>query len=331
MLWSTAMRQHHDVGAALITGASSGIGAIYADRLARRGYDLVLVARNAPRLEQRTSFLRPIASSRANGRPSASKLLERTKYMSNKNERELAGKVALVTGGSRGIGAAIAKRLAADGASVAVTYSKGADAASSVVKEIERGGGKAIAIQADAADADAVRNAVERTVTTLGRLDVLVNNAGTVIPMKVEETTLADFDRVFAVNVRGVFVATQAALKHLKTGGRIIMIGSSLGERVFMPGMAPYSATKGAVKMFTQGLARELGARGIRVNNVQPGPIDTDLNPASGEWAVGQKAAVPLDRYGHVDEVAALVAFVAGPESSYINGANLTVDGGTNA
>ena len=246
-------------------------------------------------------------------------------------ERPLAGKVALVTGGSRGIGAAIAKRLAADGASVAVTYSKGADAAASVVKEIERDGGKAIAIQADAADADAVRNAVERTVATLGRLDVLVNNAGTVIPVPVEETTLADFDRVFAVNVRGVFVATQAALKHLKPGGRIIMIGSCLGERVLMPGAAPYAATKGAVKMFTQGLARELGARGITINNVQPGPIDTDLNPASGEWAAGQKAAVPLDRYGHAVEVAALVAFVAGPESSYINGANLTVDGGTNA
>src|SRR5438128_2984296 len=208
-------------------------------------------------------------------------------------ERPLAGKVALVTGGSRGIGAAIAKRRAADGASVAVTYSKGADAAASVVKEIEHGGGKAIAIQADAADADAVRNAVERTVTTFGRLDVLVNNAGTVIPMKVEETTLADFDRVFAVNVRGVFVATQAALKHMKPGGRIIMIGASVGERVFMPGMAPYSATKGAVKMFTQGLARELGARGMTVTNVQPGPTDTDLNPASGEWAAGQKAAVP--------------------------------------
>src|SRR5438105_5354442 len=246
-------------------------------------------------------------------------------------ERPMAGKVALVTGGSRGIGAAIAKRLAADGASVAVTYSKGTDAAAAVVTEIERGGGKAIAIQADAANADAVRDAVERTVATLGQLDVLVNNAGTIIPAKVEETTLEDFDRVFAVNVRGTFVATQAALKHLKTGGRIIMIGSCLGERVFMPGSAPYAATKGAVKMFTQGLARELGARGITVNNVQPGPIDTDLNPASGEWAAVQKAAVPLERYGHPDEVAALVAFVAGPESSYINGANLTVDGGTNA
>jgi 3-oxoacyl-[acyl-carrier protein] reductase len=246
-------------------------------------------------------------------------------------EGPLAGKVAIVTGGSRGIGAAIAKRLAGDGASVAVTYSKGTEAASSLVKEIERGGGKAIAIQADAADADAVRNAVDRTVSFFGRLDVLVNNAGTVIPKPVEETTLDDFDRVFAINVRGVFVATRTALKHMKTGGRIIMIGSCLGERVFMPGMAPYAATKGAVKMFTQGLAREFGARGITVNNVQPGPIDTDLNPASGEWAASQKAAVPLDRYGKADEVAALVAFVASPESSYINGANLTVDGGTNA
>jgi 3-oxoacyl-[acyl-carrier protein] reductase len=246
-------------------------------------------------------------------------------------EKPLAGKVALVTGGSRGIGAAIARRLAADGASVAVTYSKGADAASAVVKEIERGGGKALAIQADAGDAEAVKNAVEKTVKSLGRLDVLVNNAGTLIPASVEETTLADFDRVFAVNVRGLFVATQTALKHLKTGGRIINIGSCLGERVLMQGVTPYSATKGAVKMFTQGLARELGARGITVNNVQPGPIDTDLNPATGASSAGQTANVPLNRYGKADEVAALVAFVASPESSYINGANLTVDGGTNA
>jgi 3-oxoacyl-[acyl-carrier protein] reductase len=251
--------------------------------------------------------------------------------MSNRQDRELAGKVALVTGGSRGIGAAIAKRLAAEGASVALTYSKGADAAASAVEAIEHDGGKAVAIQADAGDADAVRNAVETTVQTFGRLDILVNNAGTAIATAVEEMTLDDFDRLFAVNVRGAFVATQTALKHIKSGGRIIMIGSCLGEHVFMPGMAPYAATKGAIKMFTQGLARELGARGVTVNNVQPGPIDTDLNPASGEWAAGQKAAVPLDRYGHTDEVAALVAFVAGPESSYINGANLTVDGGINA
>jgi 3-oxoacyl-[acyl-carrier protein] reductase len=245
--------------------------------------------------------------------------------------QSLKDKVALVTGGSRGIGAAIAKRLAADGASVAITYSKGADAAASVVKAIEQAGGKALAIQADAGDADAVKKAVDKTAATFGRLDVLVNNAGTVIPKSVEETTLDEFDRVFAINVRGVFVATQAALKHLKPGGRIIMIGSCVGERVLIPAMAPYAATKGAVKMFTQGLARELGARGITVNNVQPGPIDTDLNPASGEWAVGQKAIAPLGRYGRVEEVAALVAFVAGPESSYMTGANLTVDGGTNA
>jgi len=251
--------------------------------------------------------------------------------MSSNNGQQLAGKVAVVTGGSRGIGAAIAKRLAADGASVAVTYSKGADAATSVVKVIERAGGRAIAIQAEAADADAVKAAVEKTVATFGRLDILVNNAGTAIPKKFEEATLEEMDRVIDINVRGVFVATQAALKHMKSGGRIIMIGSSVGERVLVPGLVPYAATKGAVKIFTQALSREVGSRGITVNNVQPGPIDTDLNPAAGDWAVPQKAVTALDRYGHVDEVAALVAFVAGPESSYITGANLTVDGGMNA
>jgi len=245
--------------------------------------------------------------------------------------KKLAGKIALITGGSRGIGAAIAKRLAAEGANVAITYTKGADAAASVVKEIERAGGKAIAIQADAADANAGKAAVEKTVASFGRLDVLVNNAGTAIPKTFEEATLEEMDRVIDINVRGVFVATQAALKHMKSGGRIIMIGSALGERVLVPGLVPYSATKGAVKIFTQGLSREVGSRGITVNNVQPGPIDTDLNPAAGDWAVPQKAATALDRYGHVDEVAALVAFVAGPESSYITGANLTVDGGMNS
>ena len=245
--------------------------------------------------------------------------------------KNLEGKVALITGGSRGIGAAIAKRLAADGANVAITYTKGADAAASVVKEIERAGGKAIAIQADAADADASKAAVEKTVATFGRLDVLVNNAGTAIPKTFEDTTLEELDRVIDINVRGIFVATQAALKHMKSGGRIIMIGSCVGERAMTPGLVPYSATKGAVKMFTQGLSREVGTRGITVNNIQPGPIDTDLNPAAGDWAAPQKANTALDRYGSVDEVAALVAFVAGPEASYITGANLTVDGGTNA
>jgi 3-oxoacyl-[acyl-carrier protein] reductase len=208
---------------------------------------------------------------------------------------KLANKVALVTGGSRGIGAAIAKRLAADGASVAITYAKDASAASAVVKAIELSGGKAIAIQADAANVEAVKDAVEKAVATFGRLDVLVNNAGTAIPKPFEESTLEEMDRVIDINVRGVF------------------------------------ATKGAVKMFTQALSREVGSRGITVNNVQPGPIDTDLNPASGDWAGPQKATTALDRYGRVEEIAAMVAFVAGPESSYITGANLTVDGGMNA
>jgi 3-oxoacyl-[acyl-carrier protein] reductase len=245
--------------------------------------------------------------------------------------KKLEGKIALVTGGSRGIGAAIAKRLAADGADVAITYTKGGDAAASVVKEIERTGRKAIAIQADAADASAVQAAVEEVFATFGRLDVLVNNAGTAIPKPFAEATLEEMDRVLDINVRGVYVATQAALKHMKSGGRVIMIGSAVGERVAAPGLVPYAGTKGAVKMFTQALAREIGSRGITVNNVQPGPIDTELNPAAGEWAVPQKAATALDRYGRVDEIAAMVAFVAGPESSYITGANLTVDGGMNA
>jgi 3-oxoacyl-[acyl-carrier protein] reductase len=245
--------------------------------------------------------------------------------------KKLEGKIALVTGGSRGIGAAIAKRLAADGAGVAITYTRGADAAAGVVKDIERSGGRAIAIQADAADAKAVSVAIEKTVTTLGRLDILVNNAGTAIPKPFEEATLEEMDQVIDLNLRGVFIATQAALRHMQDGGRIITMGSCVGERTMTPGLVAYAATKGAVKMFAQGLSREVGSRGITVNNIQPGPIDTELNPAAGDWATPQIANTALKRYGHVEDIAAMVAFVAGPEAGYITGASLTVDGGTNA
>ena len=243
----------------------------------------------------------------------------------------LKNKTALVTGGSRGIGAGIAKRLAAEGANVAITYTKGADAAAAVVAEIEHAGGKAIAIQADAVDAAAVTAAVEKTVAAFGRLDVLVNNAGTAIPKPFAEASLEELDRVTDINVRGTFATTLAALKHIEDGGRIIMIGSCVGERNLTPGLAAYAATKGAVKMFAQGLAREVGGRGITVNNIQPGPIYTELNPAAGDWATPQIANTALKRYGHVEDIAAMVAFVAGPEADYITGASLTVDGGTNA
>ncbi len=243
----------------------------------------------------------------------------------------LTNKSALVTGGSRGIGAAIAKRLAADGARVAITFSTGKDAAAAVVADIERAGGTAIAIQADSIDASAVEAAVDRTVATFGGLDVLVSNAGTAIPKPFEETTLEEMDRVIDINLRGTLVVTKAALKHLPRDGRVILIGSCVGERLMTPGLATYAATKAAVKMFAQGLSREVGERGITVNNIQPGPIDTDLNPAGSEWATPQIAATALKRYGHVDEIAAMAAFLAGPEAAYITGASLTVDGGTNA
>lgn len=244
---------------------------------------------------------------------------------------QLKNKVAIVTGGSRGIGAAIAKRLAKDGAYVAITYAKSPEAAQSVVSSIESAGGKAIAIQADATDSTAVEAAFNKVINTFGRIDILVNNAGTAIPKPFEETPIEEINQVINLNFVGVLIATQVALKHLSSGGRIITIGSCVGERMLTPGLVTYSATKAAVRMFTQGLAREVGERNITVNNVQPGPIDTDLNPENSEWAQPQLTNTALKRYGRVDEVAALVSFVAGPEASYITGANLTVDGGTNA
>jgi 3-oxoacyl-[acyl-carrier protein] reductase len=198
-------------------------------------------------------------------------------------------------------------------------------------QEIEAAGGKAIAIQADASSEVAARAAVAKTVAAFGGLDILVNNAGTAIPKLFEETTVEEMDHVISLNLRGVFITTQEALKHMRDGGRIISIGSCVGERMMTPGLVTYSATKGAVKMFTQGVSREVGARGITVNNVQPGPIDTDLSPAAGDWAEPQLAATALKRYGHVDEVAALVTFLASPDAGYITGTSLTVDGGTNA
>ena len=244
---------------------------------------------------------------------------------------KLANKVALVTGGSRGIGAAIAKRLAAEGADVAITYASDKSAAEVVLKAIESTGRKGLALQADGSNSQAIQAAVNKAAETFGSIDVLVNNAGTALPKPFEQAPLAELERVLDLNVKGVFITTQAALKHMPNGGRIISIGSCVGERNLTPGLAAYGATKGAVKMFTQGLAREVGDRAITVNNVQPGPIDTDLNPAAGDWAAPQIANTALKRYGHVDEVAAVVAFLAGPEAGYITGASLTVDGGTNA
>lgn len=243
----------------------------------------------------------------------------------------LTNKVALVTGGARGIGAAIVKRLAKEGAHVAFTYARDEVAATALVRDVEGAGGKAFALQADAADPRATQTAVARVVEKLGRIDILVNNAGTAIPKPFIETSLEDMNRVVDINLLGVMTTTQAALAHMANGGRIVNIGSCVGERVLTPGLTAYAATKAAVRLFTQGLAREVGSRGITVNDVQPGPIDTDLNPASGEWAKPQLAVTALGRYGTPAEVAALVAFVVGPEAGFITGANLTIDGGTNA
>ncbi|HTX54386.1 MAG TPA: 3-oxoacyl-ACP reductase family protein [Candidatus Baltobacteraceae bacterium] len=246
------------------------------------------------------------------------------------NDR-LKNKRALVTGGSRGIGAAIVRRLAREGVHVALTYVSKPGQANETVKAAQALGVKALAVQADSADAEALVAAVERTVRELGGIDILVNNAGIAVIAPIDAYRLEDLDRTLAVNVRAVFVATQAAAKHMQAGGRIINVGSCNAERMPFAGGAVYAMSKAALVGLVKGLARDLGPRGITINNVQPGPVDTDLNPATGDFAkmLTQQLAVP--RYGTPDEIAALVAYLASPEAAFVIGASLSIDGGFTA
>ena len=241
---------------------------------------------------------------------------------------KLSGKIALVTGGSRGIGAAIAKRLAREGAQVAITWSTNPDKATEVVESIKAAGGHAIAIQADSANPADIRRAVASVVEQEGGLDILINNAGVATMVPVEEFQEADFDRLIAVNVKGVYVATQEALRHLKDGGRIINIGSINADVVPFPGMAIYAMSKAAIATFTRGLAREVGARGITVNNIQPGPVNTDMNPADSDFAETLRGLMAVPRYGSAEEIAGLAAYLASDESAFVTGASWNIDGG---
>ncbi|MFC7710084.1 SDR family NAD(P)-dependent oxidoreductase [Micromonospora lupini] len=240
----------------------------------------------------------------------------------------LDGKAALVTGGSRGIGAGIALRLAQDGADVALTYRQDATQAAAVVKQIEALGRRALMIQADNADPTAVRDAVDRTAAELGRLDILVNNAAVFLVGAVGDLGAAELEQTIAVNVRAPYLAVRAALRHLGDGGRIISIGSNVGERAVFPGLALYSMSKTALVGLTRGLARELGPRGITVNLVNPGPTDTDANPADGPNAAAIAGFTAVGRYARPADIAATVAHLAGPEAGYVTGAVVNVDGG---
>ena len=238
----------------------------------------------------------------------------------------LHGRTALVTGGSRGIGAATALRLAREGADVSVTYVNGKEAAEDVVRRIEALGRRAVALRADSADADEAAGAVDGTTAALGGLDVLVNNAGVGVLGPLEGLSLADVDRVLAVNVRGVFLTSQAAAARMPSGGRIITIGTCMTQRVPGPGGTLYATSKAALIGLTKALARELGGRGITANIVHPGPIDTDMNPADGPYAADQAAMTAVGRFGAADEVASMVSYLAGAD--YVTGAEFSVDGG---
>jgi 3-oxoacyl-[acyl-carrier protein] reductase len=244
---------------------------------------------------------------------------------------DLLGNRALVTGASRGIGAAIAVTLAKAGADVAITYSGSKEKADAVVKSIQAAGRKGLAIKADSANDKDVQRSVDETVSALGGLDILVNNAGIARDGAIEDMRLEDIDALLAVNVRGVVLASRAAIPHLGKGGRIISIGSNLAESVALPGLTVYSMTKSALVSFTKGLARDLGPRGITVNLVNPGSTNTDMNPADGENAASQLAFSALGHFGTPDDIAEMVAFLAGPKAKQITGAGFLVDGGFNA
>lgn len=246
-------------------------------------------------------------------------------------EKPLFGKTALVTGGSRSIGAAIARRLAADGAAVALTYSASPDKANTVVADIEAAGGRAVAIAADAGDPAAVRASVARTIEAFGGIDILVNNAGLGLGGPIEEISFETYERMIAVNVTGVFVATQEAVRNMKPGGRIIHIGSSMTRYAAFPTASLYTLTKGAVTGFNRSLVRDLGPRGITVNTVHPGPTDTDMNPADGAVAKIVGPGIAVGRYGEPGEIASVVAFLASPEAAFVTGADIVADGGLTA
>jgi 3-oxoacyl-[acyl-carrier protein] reductase len=240
----------------------------------------------------------------------------------------LNGKIAFINGGSRGIGAATARRLASDGATVALSYQNSAAAAEAVVAEIKAGGGSALAIKADSSDAVALQQAIDRVAEQFGRIDILVNNAAVLLMGTIDQFSLDDFDKTVAVNIRSVFVATKAAAAHMGEGGRIINISSTNAARVPMAGLAAYAMSKSALTGLVKGLARDLGPRGITINNVQPGPVDTDMNPETGEMAPALHGLMALQRHGRPEEIAAMVAYLASPEARFVTGADLLIDGG---